>query len=81
MPTIQKKYYTVYWKGQVQTRFDNLRGAQAYRRSLIKDLSKGWGEGDKARIEREVEIREEIYNVEEVQTPLGKRYWSKDWDK
>lgn len=74
MARVTKRFYSVYWKGQLQIRFDNLRGAQAWRRSFIKDLMKGRLPGDRERTEREVEIREEIYTVDEVQTPMGKRY-------
>ena len=74
MARVSKKFYSVYWKGRLQIRFDNLREAQAWRRSFIKDLMKGRLPGDRERTEREVEIREEIYTVDEVQTPMGKRY-------
>lgn len=74
MARVTKKFYTVYWQGRSQIRFDNLRGAQAWRRIFIKDLMKGRLLGDWDRTEREVEIREEIYTVDEVQTPMGKRY-------
>lgn len=71
-----KTFYSVYWNGQLQTRYDNLAGARAGRQALIRDLMRGRVPGDRQRTEREVEIRQEIFTVEEVDTPMGKRYRS-----
>ena len=82
MPTIQKKYYSVYRNGRIVERFETLSGAVSYKHALAKDLMKRQGINDINRAEREFEIREEIYNVEERKrtSGSGSYYWSKDWD-
>lgn len=82
MARVTKKYYSVYRNGRIVERFETLSGAVSYKHALVKELMKRQNIGDINRAEREFEIREEIYNVEERKTLAGNGsyYWSKDWD-